>query len=85
MVESNKFARKTVRTGWYSEKKNEPVDDPVHIREVAQLKTEITKALKAWDWLDGNYYCWSKKKLFSTVIENFCGSNQSDRIDWLLT
>ena len=47
MVESNKFARKTVRTGWYSEKKNEPVDDPVHIREVAQLKTEITQALKA--------------------------------------
>jgi hypothetical protein len=31
MVESNKLARKTVRTKWYSEKKNEPVDNTVHI------------------------------------------------------
>jgi hypothetical protein len=32
MVESNKLARNTVRTKWYSEKKNEPVDNTVHIR-----------------------------------------------------
>ena len=44
-MESNKLARNTVRTKWYGEKKNEPVDNTVHIRDTTGywLITECDK------------------------------------------